>query len=251
MKKSTKILLLIVVILIIDQAVKIWVKTNMQYGSEFYIFGLSWARIHFVENKGMAFGWELGSSYGKLILSLFRIFAVGFLIYYIRFLIKEKASFGLLACFALILAGALGNIIDSAFYGMIFSESPHHGVAEIFPEGGGYAPFLYGKVVDMFYFPMVRGTFPDWLPLRGGEPFLFFRPVFNVADSAITVGVLSLLLFYRSFFSGKINKEDSMAAASVGASADVEQAVDNTNSSESTLKNDSDTPPTSGDSVPR
>ena len=208
MKKSTKVTLLIVGILILDQALKIWVKTSMEYGTEFYLLGQSWARIHFVENEGMAFGWTLGFSYGKLLLSLFRIFAVGFLIYYIRVLIKEKASFGLLSCFALILAGALGNIIDSAFYGMIFSDSFHGGVAEMFPEGGGYASFLHGKVVDMLYFPMFRGNFPEWFPFWGGNPFLFFRPVFNIADSAITVGVFSLLLFHRSFFSGQINEEE-------------------------------------------
>ncbi|MCB0642690.1 MAG: lipoprotein signal peptidase [Phaeodactylibacter sp.] len=213
MKKSTKVILLIIGVLVVDQLLKIWVKTNMEYGTEFYILGLPWARIHFVENEGMAFGWTLGFSYGKLLLSLFRIFAVGFLIYYIRVLIREKASFGLLSCFALILAGALGNIIDSAFYGMIFSDSFHGGVAELFPKGGGYSSFLHGKVVDMLYFPMIRGHFPEWFPFWSGEPFLFFRPVFNIADSAITIGVLSLLIFHRSFFSGKIGEEKQQNAA--------------------------------------
>lgn len=197
-------------VLVIDQASKIWIKTNMGLGEEFAIFGLDWARIHFVENEGMAFGITLGGSYGKLALSLFRIVAVGFLIYYIRLLANARAAFGLLACFALILSGAIGNILDSAFYGVIFSETPYHTgkIAEMFPEAGGYAGFLYGKVVDMFYFPMFEGNFPGWFPFWGGDHFLFFRPVFNVADTAITVGVLSLLLFHRGFFSGKLPLDD-------------------------------------------
>lgn len=207
LNKSFRIIALILFVLIIDQALKIWIKTNFQYGEEMYIFGLEWARLHFVENEGMAFGITLGGEYGKLALSLFRIAAVGFLIYYLRMLIKAQASFGLVACFALILAGAIGNIIDSAFYGVIFSESPYHapGVATMFPEGGGYSSFLHGRVVDMFYFPMFDGTLPSWFPIWGGEYFQFFRPVFNVADASITTGVLSLLLFHRGFFSGQVH----------------------------------------------
>ncbi len=202
MKKSHKIALLIILILLIDQALKIWIKTNMEYGDEIRIFGLDWARIHFVENEGMAFGIELPGSYGKLALSLFRLLAVGALFYYLHLLIKANAPFSLLASFGLILAGALGNIIDSAFYGVIFSNSPvHGGLATLFPEGGGYAGFLHGRVVDMFYFPILEGYFPDWLPFWGGEYFQFFRPVFNVADASITVGVFSLILFNRKFFS--------------------------------------------------
>ncbi len=208
MSKSAKVFALVLLVLIIDQSLKIWVKTNMEYGEEFSILGLSWAKFHFVENNGMAFGISLGGSYGKLILSLFRIVAVMGLAYYINLLAKAKASLGLLASFALILAGALGNIIDSAFYGLIFSASSFHGgLATMFPEGGGYAGFLYGKVVDMFYFPMFQGIFPDWMPFWGGEPYLFFRPVFNVADVAISVGVISIILFHRSFFT----TEDELA----------------------------------------
>ena len=212
MKRSIKIALIILVVLIIDQTLKIWIKTNMAYGEEIRIFGLNWALIHFVENEGMAFGITLGGEHGKLALSLFRIAAVGFLFYYLRLLMRSKVSFGLIACFALILAGAVGNILDSAFYGLIFSETPYHAgsVATMLPEGGGYAGFLHGKVVDMFYFPMFEGFFPDWLPIWGGEHYLFFRPVFNVADASITLGVITLLLFYRSFFSS--TQADQLAA---------------------------------------
>lgn len=197
----------VMTILAIDQAIKIWVKTNMHLGQEIQILGFDRALIHFVENEGMAFGWklDLGNEYdyGKLLLSLFRIGAVGFLIYYIRNLIKEKMPNGLIFSFSLILAGALGNIIDSAIYGLIFSESSYHteNIAQLFPAEGGYGTFLHGKVVDMFYFPLLDGVFPAWLPIWGGEPYLFFRPVFNFADAAITVGVASLLLFQRAFFS--------------------------------------------------
>ena len=216
MKQSVKVGLIILLVLIIDQAVKIWVKTNMHLNEDSFLhwgWPIGWGRIHFVENRGMAFGMELDfipGGYGKLMLSVFRIVAVGFLFYYLRLLLKAKMSFGLIVCFSLILAGALGNIIDSAFYGKIFSSSPYHGgnPATLFPPDGGYAGFLHGKVVDMFYFPMFEGTFPEWFPFWGGEEYLFFRPVFNVADASITIGVLSLLLFHRSFFNGKMDKEE-------------------------------------------
>ncbi len=202
LKKSHVVILIILVVLFIDQALKIWIKTNLEYGEEFRILGLDWARIHFVENEGMAFGLILPGEYGKLFLSLFRLLAVGALIYYLVLLLRNDASMGLLCSFSLILAGALGNIIDSAFYGLIFSHSPiHGGVATLFPPEGGYAGFLHGKVVDMFYFPLWEGYLPDWVPLFGGEYFQFFRPVFNVADASITIGVFSLLLFHRKFFS--------------------------------------------------
>ncbi len=202
MKKSYLVLVILFLVLLIDQASKIWVKTHMEYGEQFAIFGLSWANIHFVENEGMAFGMKLGGDYGKLVLSLFRIVAVGFLAYLIINMIRERKSDFVLVCFTLILAGALGNIIDSAFYGMIFTETPYHsgGVATMFPPGGGYAPFLHGKVVDMLYFPLTEGEFPSWVPFVGGDHFLFFRPVFNIADTAITTGVLLLLLFRRQIF---------------------------------------------------
>lgn len=209
MKSSVKISIVVFLVLLIDQALKIWVKTHMEYGEEIRFLGVDWALIHFVENNGMAFGLQLGGSYGKLILSLFRIVAVGFLVYYIRILIQEKAKFGLLLSFGLILAGAVGNIVDSVFYGLIFSESSYHGgIAQLFPPEGGYGSFLHGKVVDMLYFPLIEGNFPNWVPVWGGEHFMFFKPVFNIADAAISAGVINILLFQRSFFSGSEKKKD-------------------------------------------
>lgn len=200
MKKHSFVLLIIALVLIVDQVLKIWIKTHLTYGEEFSILGLSWARIHFVENEGMAFGLTFGGPAGKVALSLFRIFAVIFLIYIIRSLIRNNESRSLLACFALITAGAIGNIIDSSVYGLIFSESNYHtGVAEAFPESGGYAGLLHGRVVDMLYFPLIDTTLPQWLPLWGGERFQFFKPVFNIADASISTGVISLLVFHRSF----------------------------------------------------
>lgn len=174
----------------------------MSYDEEFGIFGLSWARIHFIENKGMAFGLSLGGEWGKLALSLFRLVAIGFLIYLMRQLLRAKEPIGMLICFSLILAGAIGNMIDSAFYGMIFeNSSPHSGnIARMFPPEGGYAPFLHGRVVDMLYFPMFRFYWPEWIPFIGGNRFEFFRPIFNLADSSIFIGVACLLLFYRRRF---------------------------------------------------
>lgn len=187
----------------------------MELYDEIKIFGLDWAQLHFVENPGMAFGMQIKGEYGKLILSLFRIGAVGGLIYLIRSFIKAGAPLGLMLSFGLVLAGALGNIIDSAFYGMFFSASKQHGgLAMMFPPDGGYAPFLYGKVVDMFYFPMFKGHFPDWFPFWANESFTFFKPVFNVADSAITVGVFSLIFFHRDFFSNKEEETKEAADAS-------------------------------------
>ena len=197
----------ILVVLILDQWLKVWVKVSMEYGDEFKIMGLEWARIHFVENEGMAFGISIGGNTGKLLLSLFRIGAVGFLIFIIYKLVRSKESGGLLVCFSLILAGAIGNILDSAFYGMIFTESYYQGGLAQYAPGKGYAPFLFGRVVDMFYFPMIDTYWPNWVPVIGGQPFQFFRPVFNVADAAISSGVISLLVFYRSFFKNQNTPE--------------------------------------------
>lgn len=208
MKRSTLVILIILLVLIFDQCLKVWVKTNMSIGQDIPILGLDWAYIHFVENPGMAFGIQLGGQVGKLLLSIFRILAVCFLFYFIKKLIDAKAGYGLLACFALITAGAIGNILDSAFYGLFFSASKFHGgIAEFMPADGGYASFLMGNVVDMLYFPMYKGVLPEWVPFRGGTYFEFFKPVFNIADASITTGVLSIILFQRSFFQNEDKQE--------------------------------------------
>lgn len=196
MKKS---FFIVVLVLIIDQAVKFWVKTNMSLGQEFNVLG-DWFIIHFTENPGMAFGMQISGNYGKLILSVFRIFAISGIIYYLYVITRKKVSNGLIISLSLVLAGAIGNMIDSAFYGMIFSSSNYFEVAQLFPEGGGYAPFLYGRVVDMFYFPIMQGTYPAWVPMWGGDEFIFFRPVFNIADSSITIGVVLMIIFQKQFF---------------------------------------------------
>lgn len=167
-----------------------------------------WFRIHFTENNGMAFGMQLGGAYGKLLLSLFRLGAISVIGYYLYRICKNKVNAGLIISVSMIFAGAAGNMIDSAFYGMIFSES-YHTAAQLFPEGGGYSSFLHGKVVDMFYFPVFRGEYPQWLPFLGGDSFVFFRPVFNVADSAITIGVFILLFFQKKFFPEEKKKDDA------------------------------------------
>ena len=194
-----KIILLIVALLVFDQIVKIWIKTHFMLDQSVTVFP-NWFFIRFIENPGAAFGFELGCNNGKLILSVFRLLAIGALGYYIFYLYRKKAPAGVLAGFSLIFAGALGNVLDSAFYGLLFSESTFTSVATFLPEGGGYAGFLHGKVVDMLFFPIVEGVFPSWIPGVGGEPFLFFSPIFNFADSYITVGVIYLLLFQRKYF---------------------------------------------------
>lgn len=194
-----KIVILLLVLLALDQIVKIWIKTNMTINDAITVFP-DWFFIHFIENPGAAFGMQIGGDHGKLILSLFRVLLSGFLIWYIGKLIKKQAPAGIVVGFGLILAGAVGNIIDSAFYGLVFSESTHTQVASIVPFGEGYAGFLHGKVVDMLHFPLFSVTYPEWLPLIGGGQFTFFSPIFNIADSYITIGVLYLILFQRKYF---------------------------------------------------
>lgn len=186
-------LLIITAVLVIDQCIKFWVKTNMYMYERIRI--ADWFYILFTENPGMAFGWEFMD---KIFLTLFRIVAVALIsIYMYRIIRKRKASFGFIVCLSLILAGAAGNIIDCLFYGLIFNNPPAPFVAHIVPFGTGYAPLFYGKVVDMFYFPIIRTTWPDWMPIWGGESFVFFSPVFNFADAAISCGIIALLLFYH------------------------------------------------------
>ncbi len=193
-----KSLLLIFLLLLIDQSVKIWIKTHYTIGGGFDVFG-DWAKIHFIENPGMAFGLKWGGDTGKLMLSSFRILAIIGLLWYLYYISKQKLPKIAVFSVALILAGAAGNILDSAFYGLIFSESNYHTVAQMFPEGGGYAGFLHGSVVDMFYFPIIDEIMPDWVPFYGGKRFIFFSPVFNVADSCITIGVVLVIIFRKKF----------------------------------------------------
>ena len=197
-----KAILIVLLVLIADQVLKIWIKTNMTLGQEISVAG-NWFILHFTENEGMAFGITFGGATGKLILSIFRIIAVIIIGIYIYRLRKKSHHPGLLISFSLIMAGALGNIIDSAFYGLIFNQSSYHTVATLFPPEGGYNSFLHGKVVDMLYFPVINTTLPEWVPIWGGEPFQFFRPVFNIADSSITSGVFILLIFQKKFFTKK------------------------------------------------
>lgn len=198
MSTGKKSILLILLILMIDQTLKIWVKTHMHIGENISLFG-NWGILHFIENNGMAFGMEMGGKTGKFVLSLFRIVAICGIGWFLHSLIVKKANIGLILAVSAIMAGAIGNILDSAFYGMIFSES-YNQIAMLFPSEGGYSSFLQGKVVDMFYFPVINTHWPDWSPIKPGESFVFFRPVFNIADSAITCGVISIILFQKKMF---------------------------------------------------
>ncbi len=187
----------ILAVLFIDQFIKIYIKLNYPLG-EVANFG-NWCILHFTENPGMAFGYEFGGNYGKLILSVFRILACIGGVFYIRHIVKHKEHIGFIFSVSLILAGAVGNILDSVFYGVLFGESDEFNVAKFLPANGGYAGVLHGRVVDMFYFPIINGHFPSWFPIWGGEEFQFFRPIFNFADFAISLGVGIILVFQKRF----------------------------------------------------
>ena len=199
MKKQYWAILMILLVLVIDQVTKILVKTTMHLDEMIPVIG-DRVFIYFVENPGFAFGLNFGGTLGKIALTLFRLVASVVIGIYIHRLIKRDAPLDVIIGLSAILAGAAGNIIDSAFYGIIFNESTYGTVAEFMPATGGYAPFLQGNVVDMIYCPVLRGTFPNWFPLWSGEPFTFFRPIFNIADSSITIGVFYLLIFQHKFF---------------------------------------------------
>ncbi len=209
--KARHLIIIIALVVIADQALKVYIKTNFLLHSSHPVLG-SWFQLYFVENPGMAYGWKFGGDWGKMALTIFRLGAVVFGTWYLGSITKRGYSKGFIICAALIYAGALGNLIDSCFYGMIFDKGMlydarlndylyYDGLA-VFSKKG-YAGFLHGNVVDMLYFPVIRGHFPSWFPVWGGESFEFFRPIFNIADASITTGVLSILVFQRRFFGHK------------------------------------------------
>lgn len=223
MNRKVAVFLIILIVLGSDQALKVWVKLNMAYASDIQLLGKEFFRLHFVENNGMAFGITFGGETGKLFLTLFRIIAVCALGYFIKILVDKKASLSLIISFSLIFAGALGNIIDSTFYGLLFSSSYHGGIAEFLPAEGGYGKLFHGKVVDMLHIVFMRGVYPDWVPYLGNKPYLFFKPVFNIADVAISVGVINIILFQRAFFKGEhITEEQTADEPILGKDDDVQ-----------------------------
>jgi signal peptidase II len=205
-KQGIYVGLMIFLIILVDQILKFWIKLHFVYGDGFDLLGFSWAKIQFVENEGMAFGWLLGGKMGKLLLTSFRMLAVPAGVYYIYYLIKRNYHPGLIFAVGLIVSGALGNLIDSIFYGVIFSHS-YGQIATLFPPDGGYGELLHGRVVDMFYFPLVQTTWPRWIPIIGGSELSFFQYIFNVADSAISIGVFCILIFNKKFLQAPISSK--------------------------------------------
>ncbi len=199
MKKKT-IFLLIFLIVFADQALKIFVKTHYHIGEAHLIFG-HWFQLYFIENEGMAYGWKFGGEFGKMALTLFRLAAVIFGVFYLKKIIERKFNPAFIVCVALIFAGALGNLIDSMFYGLLFENSAaySYNIARLYPSHG-YAGFLHGKVVDMLYFPLIHTHLPLWLPFWGGQEFDFFSPIFNIADASISLGIISIFVFQKIFF---------------------------------------------------
>lgn len=213
MKELRKPLILILLILVIDQLIKIYVKTHFAIGDDVKVLGLDWFRIHFLENKGMAFGMSFGNTIGKFLLTLIRLVLSVAIFIYMNKLIKRGEKKIIIYSFALIFAGAVGNIIDCLFYGIIFNESTVFAAATMFPAEGGYAPFLFGRVVDMFYFPLIDTTWPDWIPFVGGNNFRFFNAIFNFADASITIGVVLLLVSYIWLSKSKKNNQEDIAVS--------------------------------------
>jgi signal peptidase II len=203
--KLRNAVIIIILIILADQALKIWIKTNFHFGDT-GVTGVKWFQLYFIENKGMAWGWEFGGEWGKMALTLFRLAAVIFGTWYLGRIVKQQYTKGFIVCAALIYAGALGNLIDSMFYGMIFEESSYSHVAKIFP-AESYAGFLHGRVVDMLYFPIIDTELPKWVPLVGGNDFVFFSPIFNIADASISTGVITLLVYQKRFFKKHTDEE--------------------------------------------
>jgi signal peptidase II len=209
MSLPRKSILIILLILLADQTLKILVKTHMTLYQQIPFLG-NWGMLHFVENNGMAFGFSFPGNWGKILLTLFRIAAVIAIGFYLRHLIRLHAHTGLIISLSMVMAGALGNIIDSVFYGLIFSSSTPYEAASLFPEGGGYAPLFFGKVVDMFYFPVIKGNYPHWF--KGGASFIFFRPVFNISDASISVAVAIILFNQKRFFRHVAKKTEEVSS---------------------------------------
>ena len=230
--KRRHVVLIILLIVIADQALKLWIKTHYHLNESHQVLGNGF-QLYFVENPGMAYGWKFGGNFGKLALTVFRMAAVLFGTWYLGRIIIQKYHRGFIFCAALVYAGALGNLIDSAFYGIIFDKGMlfdssvkeygnYYGLASL--TNHGYSSFLHGNVVDMLYFPVLRGHFPSWMPFWGGQDFEFFRPIFNLADASISTGVISILLFQKRFFKQR-NKKESHHTVETGALVNDESQV--------------------------